>query len=116
MCDHSCTVCVRCFTAVQNIHWKERGHRAVALFSEGPFSNCRTGHMHGSCVSTSVYVCGQERELLILPAPGAPDRNMDKQLMDSRLPVDKEAEESIDFKFHKREFPITTNVRATNCW
>ena len=84
-------------------------------YSEGPFSDCRTEHIHGSCVSTSVYVCGQERELLILPAPGAPDRNMDKQLMDSRLPVDNKEEQSIDLKRHKWKFPITTNVRATNC-
>ena len=40
---------------------------------------------------------------------------MDKQLMDSRLPVDNKEEQSIDLKHHKWKFPITTNVRATKC-
>ena len=43
------------------------------------------------------------------------DRNMDKQLWDSRLRVDGEAEQLIDFKHRKWKFPITTKVRAANC-
>ena len=64
-------------------------------------------------------MCGQERELLVLPASPnpvratAPDRNMGKYLWDSRLRVDDEAEQWIDFKW---EFPITVKVRAATCW
>ena len=65
------------------------------------------------CVRT-VGVYGQERELLMLPAPlvrsSAPDHNMCKQLWDSRLRVDDEAEQSIDFECCKWEFPITAKV------
>ena len=64
-------------------------------------------------------VCGQELEFLVLPAlpvcASAPDHNMIKQLWDARLRVHDEAEKLIDFKHHKREFPITTKVRAANC-
>ena len=69
-----------------------------------------------------VCVCGQERELPIVQLPArpfrvnAPDRNMDKQMWDSRLRVDDEAEQSINSKHRKWAFPITTKVRAANCW
>ena len=51
--------------------------------------------------------------LLVPPGRGsAPGRNMDKQLWDSRLRVDNEAEQLLDFKHSKWEFPITAKVRA----
>ena len=40
---------------------------------------------------------------------------MGKQLWDSRLRVDDEAEQSIDFKHRKWEFPIAAKVRDVNC-
>ena len=84
-----------------------------------PFSDCRTGRIHEIDVSTRVRVYGQEHELLTLARPvrgSVPDRTMDKQMWDSRLPMDDEAEHSIDFKQRKCEFPITGKVRAANCW
>ena len=51
----------------------------------------------------------------MLPAPIAPDHNMGKQLLYSRLHADGEAGQSIDFKHRKCEFSITTKVRAANC-
>ena len=64
--------------------------------------------------SPLVYVCArfqdrfQERELVMLPvAPvraSVPDRTMGKQLRDSRLYVDDEAEQSIDFD-HRKTVP-----------
>ena len=79
--------------------------------SRDPFSDCQTGRIHES----RVCACGQERELFMLPAPSAPDRNIYKQLWDSLLCVDDEAEQSIDFKHRKWEFPTTAKVRAANC-
>ena len=59
------------------------------------------------------------RELFILQLPpvrsSASQRNMVKGLWDSRLRVDNEAEQSIDFKHRKWEFPITAKVGAANC-
>ena len=81
------------------------------------FSYCQTGRVHESRVSTCV--CGQERELIMLSARpvrvGAPDRNMGKQLWHSRLRVDDEAEQLIDFKHRKWEFPIMTKVCDAKC-
>ena len=59
-----------------------------------------------------VCVCGQERELLAPVRARDPGRNMGKQLWDSRLRVDDEAEQSIDSECCKREFPITPKVCA----
>ena len=44
----------------------------------------------------------------------APDRGIGKQLWDSRVRVDNEAKQLIDFKHRKWEFPITTKVRDAN--
>ena len=41
---------------------------------------------------------------------------MGKGLRDSRLRVDDEAEQSIDFKHRKWEFPIMAKVRAPNVY
>ena len=58
-------------------------------------------------------MCGQECELLIVSSP---DRNMGKRLRvddeASRLHIDDEAEQWIDFKRQTWEFSITSNVRA----
>ena len=48
--------------------------------------------------------------LLIRVAKGC--THMGKRLWDSRLRVDDEAEQSIDFKHRKWEFPITAKVRT----
>ena len=69
-----------------------------------------------------VCACGRERELSMLPTHihtvriSAPDRNMGEQPWDSILRVDDEAEQSIDFKHRKCEFPIAAKVRAAKCW
>ena len=62
--------------------------------------------------------------MLLLPPPSvrvsALDRSVVKRLWDSRLHVDDEVEQSIDFplsikyKHRKWEFPITAKVRAAN--
>ena len=44
----------------------------------------------------------------------APDPNMGKEPWDSRLRVDDEAKQSIDFKDRKWEFPITAKVRTVD--
>ena len=67
-------------------------------------------------------LCGHARELLMLPPPLVRVKpkpyygitGMDKQMWDPRLRVDDEAEQSIDFKHRKWEFPLTTKVRAAN--
>ena len=60
--------------------------------------------------------CDQERELLPPPPVRASglDRNMGKQLWEPRLRADDEAEQSIDFKHRKWEFPVTTKVRTVD--
>ena len=90
--------------------------------SQDPFSDCHTGHIHDSrvstCVCVCVCVCGQERELLMLAVPpigiNAPDHNMSKQLWDSRLRMHDEADQPVDFKCCKWEFSIMAKVRAAN--
>ena len=71
-----------------------------------------------------VCACGQERALLLLPAPpvrvSAPDRSVVKRQWDSRLRVDDEVEQSIDFplsikyKHRKWEYSIAAKVRTAN--
>ena len=86
----------------------------------------RTGHIVMAaylrvCVCVCVCVCGKERELIMLYLPAlpvranAPDRNMGKRLWDTRLLVDDEVEQPINFKHRKWAFPITAKVRAANC-
>ena len=62
-----------------------------------------------------VCVCD---DLLMLAPPlarnSAPDRITDKQQRNSRMCVDDEAEQSIDFNHCKWEVPIVANVRAVN--
>ena len=61
----------------------------------------------------------QERELVMLPVTpvcaSVPDHTMGKELWDSRLYVDDEAEQSIDFKHRKFPIPVTVKVRPANC-
>ena len=60
----------------------------------------------------------QDRELLMLPSlpvrVSVPEHNMDKQLWDSRLCIDDEAEQSINFKHRKWEFRIAAKVRTVD--
>ena len=95
----------------------DQEHELLTL-ARGTFSDCRTGRMHEIDVSTHVCVYGQEHELLTLARPvrvSDPDCDMDKQLWESHLSVEDEAEQSIDFKHCKWGFPITAKVRAANC-
>ena len=74
------------------------------------------GHIHESRVRACVSVWGQKRELMLPPSPPSASvlLNMTKQLWDSCLRVDDEAEQSSDFKHRKWEFfPTTTKVMRT---
>ena len=66
-----------------------------------------------------VCVRGQERELPMVGGTPAranvPRRNMAVQLWDTSLCVDDEAEQTIDCKHSKWEFPIPAKVRTANC-
>ena len=72
------------------------------------------------CVCMAI-VCGQERELPMLPGTpvraNATRRSMVEQLWGTSLRVDDEAEQTIDCKHSKGEFPIMAKVRTTctNC-
>ena len=78
------------------------------------------------CVCVCVCVCprtcvheSQDRELLMLPSlpvrVSVPEHNMDKQLWDSSLHINDEAEQPINFKHSKWGFPIMAKVRTGVC-